>query len=103
MELSEKAYRKIQIGGLYSAKAHNNLGILFIKQNKYEKARDAFNAAIKFHPKVSDAHYNLGKLILDSKGDLTLARKHLEFALAYNQSPSMKQEIDRLLQQILSR
>ena len=60
MELSEKAYRKIQIGGLYSAKAHNNLGILFIKQNKYEKARDAFNAAIKFHPKYQTLITTLG-------------------------------------------
>jgi Flp pilus assembly protein TadD len=31
LKLAEKTYRKIQEGGLASAKAHNNLGILFIK------------------------------------------------------------------------
>jgi tetratricopeptide (TPR) repeat protein len=99
MELSEKAYREIQGGGLASAKAHNNLGILYIKKNQYEKARDAFNLSINFYPQIPDAHYNLGKLILDFKGDRTIARKHLEAALAYNQSPSLKQEISRLLAQ----
>jgi tetratricopeptide (TPR) repeat protein len=100
MDLAEKAYREIQGGGLASAKAHNNLGILYIKQNQYEKAQDAFNASINFYPQIPDAHYNLGKLILDFKGDRTLARKHLEAARAYNQSPSLKQEINRLLKKI---
>jgi Flp pilus assembly protein TadD len=100
MELAEKAYREIQGGGLASAKANNNLGILYIKQNQYEKAEDAFNASINFYPQIPDAHYNLGKLILDFKGDRTLARKHLEAARAYNQSPSLKQEINRLLKKI---
>jgi protein O-mannosyl-transferase len=99
MELAEKTYREIRGGGIASAKAHNNLGILYIKQNQYEKAQDAFNASIKFFPQIPDAHYNLGKLILDFKGDHTLARKYLETALAYNQSPSLKQEINRLLEQ----
>ena len=102
IELSEETYKKIQGGGINSAKAYNNLGILFIKQKKYEKARNAFNASINFYPKISDAHYNLGKLILDSKGDTNLARRHLEFALAYNRSPYLKQEIDRLLEEMLS-
>lgn len=102
MELAEKTYREIRGGGLASAKAHNNLGILYIKQNQYEKARDAFNSSIKFYPQIPDAHYNLGKLTLDFKGDRTLARKHLEAALAYNQSPPLKQEINRLLEQTLS-
>ena len=78
------------------------LAKVYLAQKKYEKARNAFNASINFYPKISDAHYNLGKLILDSKGDTNLARRHLEFALAYNQSPYLKQEIDRLLKEILS-
>jgi Flp pilus assembly protein TadD len=96
-ELAEKAYREIRGGGLASAKAYNNLGILYIKQSQYEKAQDAFNSSINFYPQIPDAHYNLGKLIIDFKGDPTLARKHLEAALTYNQSPSLKQEISRLL------
>jgi tetratricopeptide (TPR) repeat protein len=102
VKLAEETYQKIQGGGLASAKAHNNLGILYIQLNQYEKALDAFNASINFHPQIPDAHYNLGKLILDFKGDQTLARKHLEAALAYNQSPYLKKEIKRLLEQTLS-
>ena len=97
--LAEKAYREIQEGGLASAKAHNNLGLLFIGEKQYEKARDAFIAAINHYPQIPDAHYNLGKLILDLKGNSTLARKHLELALSYNQSPSLQKEINRLLEQ----
>lgn len=102
VKLAEETYRKIQGSGIASAKAYNNLGILYIQQNQYEKAQKAFNASIQFYPQIPDAYYNLGKLILDSKGDSSVARKHLEAALAYNQSPSLKQEINRLLEQTLS-
>ena len=102
VKLAEETYRKIQGGGVASAKAQNNLGILYIQQNQYKKALDAFNSSIQFYPQIPDAHYNLGKLILGLKRDRTLARKHLEMALAYNQSPSLKQEIIRLLEQTLS-
>lgn len=98
-KLAEKTYMKIQGGGLASGKAYNNLGILYIKQSQYDKAWEAFNTSIKLYPQIPDAHYNLGKLILDSKGDPALAHKHLEVALVYNQSPSLKQEINRLLEQ----
>lgn len=98
-ELAEKAYQQIQGGGLDSAKAHNNLGILYIKQQQYEKARDAFFSSIEIYPQIPDAHYNLGKLILDLKGDPALARNHLESALVYNKSPALSQEINRLLEQ----
>ena len=100
--LAVKAFQDIQGGGLASAKAYNNLGILYIKMNQYKKARDAFIASINYYPQIPDAHYNLGKLILDLKENRTLARKHLELALAYNQSPSLQKEINRLLEQIQS-
>ena len=99
---AEKTYQKIQGGGLASAKAYNNLGILYIKNNQFEKAQEAFSASINYYPQIPDAHYNLGKLILDSKGNHALARKHLELALSYNQSPSLQKEINRLLEQTQS-
>ncbi len=100
--LAEKTYLAIQEGGLASAKAFNNLGILYINENQYEKSQDAFNASINFYPQIPDAHYNLGKLILDSKTNPALARNHLELALAYNQNSSMKEEINQLLEKIPS-
>jgi protein O-mannosyl-transferase len=102
VKMAEETYQKIQGSGIASAKAQNNLGILYVQQNQYKKAFDAFNSSIEFYTQIPDAHYNLGKLILELKGDRTLARKHLEMALAYNQSPSLKQEISRLLEQTLS-
>ena len=100
--LAVKAFQDIQGGGLASAKAYNNLGILYIKMNQYKKARDAFIASINYYPQIPDAHYNLGKLILDLKENRTLAQNHLELALNYNQSPSLQEEINRLLEQIQS-
>ena len=102
VKLAEETFRKIKGGGLASAKAYNNLGILYIKQNQYEKAQDAFISSINFYPQIPDASYNLGKLILDLEGDSTLAHKYLEMALAYNQSPALEQEISRLLEQTQS-
>jgi len=102
IELAAKAFQDIQGGGLASAKAQNNLGILYIKKNQYEKARDAFFASIKIFPQIPDAHYNLGKLILDLQGNRALAHRHLELALALNQNPSLKKEINRLLENIQS-
>jgi len=101
-ELAVKAFQDIQGGGLASARASNNLGILYIKNNQYEKAQDAFISSIQLYPKIPDAHYNLGKLILDLKGDSTLAQNHLERALSYNQSLSLQKEINRLLAQVQS-
>ena len=98
-ELAEKTYQAIQEGGLASAKAYNNLGTLYIKNNQYQKARNAFNASITFYPQIPDTHYNLGKLILDSGGNPALARNHLELALAYTQSPTLHKEISQLLKQ----
>jgi protein O-mannosyl-transferase len=97
--LAEKTYQKIQEGGLASAKANNNLGILYIKMKQYQKAQDAFHSSIASFPQIPDAHYNLGKLILDMKGDPALAKNHLELALRYNKSPSLKEEIKLLLEQ----
>jgi tetratricopeptide (TPR) repeat protein len=96
--LAEQPEINVLKGALVSAKANNNLGILYIKINEYESARDAFNASIKFYPQIPDAHYNLGKLILDLKGDPDLANHHLKLALTYSQSPSLRKEINRLLE-----
>ena len=102
LKLAEKTFQNIHDGGVASAKAYNNLGILYIKQNQYEKAQDAFNASIGFFPQIPDAYYNLGKLILDLEGNYNLARKHFEMALAYNKNPALGQEINRLLKQTQS-
>ncbi|MBT5550183.1 MAG: tetratricopeptide repeat protein [Nitrospina sp.] len=99
---AEKTYQKIQGGGLASAKAYNNLGILFIKNNQLEKAQEAFNTSINFYPQIPDAYYNFGKLILDSNGNRKVAQKYLTLALRHNKSPSLKEEINLLLEKALS-
>jgi Flp pilus assembly protein TadD len=100
-ELAKESYKKIRGGGLASAKAQNNLGILYLKKNQLEKAQLAFNSSIASFPQIPDAHYNLGKLILDLNGNQALAQNHLELALRYNNSPSFKEAINLLLEQAL--
>mgnify|MGYP006194243693 CR=1 FL=1 len=100
-ELAEESYKKIRGGGLASAKAKNNLGILYLKKNQLEKAQLAFNSSIASFPQIPDAHYNLGKLILDLNGNQAMAQNHLELALRYNKSPSFKEAINLLLEQAL--
>jgi protein O-mannosyl-transferase len=100
-DLAEETYKKIRGGGLVSAKAQNNLGILYLKKNQLEKAQLAFNSSITSFPQIPDAHYNLGKLILDLNGNRALAQNHLELALRYNKSPSFKEAINLLLEQTL--
>jgi protein O-mannosyl-transferase len=103
LDLAEKTFQKIKAIGLASAKAYNNLGILYIKKQQYDKAQDAFNFSISSFPQIPDAYYNLGKLILDMKGNPALAQNHLKLALKYNQSPALREKIDLLMKEALPR
>ncbi|MDH4481128.1 MAG: tetratricopeptide repeat protein [Rhodoferax sp.] len=41
---------------------HNNIGVIFAEQNQLDKARAAFEAALRTHPSYAAAHENLGDL-----------------------------------------
>ena len=54
--------------------AYNNLGVLFLRENKLEDAKKEFQLAIKFNPTYANAHKNLGDT-LERLGNIAEARK----------------------------
>src|SRR6266567_1425570 len=61
------------------ADAYCNLGIIESKQGNTTKAFDCFTTTLKFDPRHSEAHYNLGNLYFDLN-DYRLAQVHYEMA-----------------------
>src|SRR6267154_1968206 len=59
--------------------AYCNLGIIESKQRNTTKAFDCFTTSLKFNPRHSEAHYNLGNLYFDAN-DFRLAQIHYEMA-----------------------
>jgi Flp pilus assembly protein TadD len=62
------------------ADAHCNLGIIESQKGNTTKAFDCFTTSLKFNPRHSEAHYNLGNLYFDVN-DFRLAQVHYEMAV----------------------
>ena len=67
------------------ADAHCNLGIIESKQGNTAKAFDCFTTSLKYNPRHSEAHYNLGNLYFDIN-DVRLAQAHYEMAVEIDPS-----------------
>src|SRR5947209_17874775 len=61
------------------ADAYCNLGIIESQKGNTTKAFDCFTTSLKYDPRHSEAHYNLGNLYFDVN-DLRLAQVHYEIA-----------------------
>jgi tetratricopeptide (TPR) repeat protein len=61
------------------ADAYCNLGIIESQKGNTTKAFDCFTTSLKYNPRHSEAHYNLGNLYFDVN-DLRLAQIHYEMA-----------------------
>ena len=61
------------------ADAYCNLGIIESQKGNTAKAFDCFTTSLKYDPRHSEAHYNLGNLYFDVN-DLRLAQVHYEMA-----------------------
>jgi len=79
------------------ADAHNNLGLLLVKQGADDKAVKHFAEAIRIRPAHYEAHSNLG-VALAKQGKFDKAIKHLTKALQIN--PELD-KIHKLRQQLL--
>jgi protein O-mannosyl-transferase len=93
------SYQKIKGNPEIEAKAFNNLGLIYLSLNQPQKALLEFESSLRTNPKLPDTHYNLGKLIIDSNGDIELARGHLNTAFSLTKSPALKAQIKNLLLQ----
>jgi tetratricopeptide (TPR) repeat protein len=67
------------------ADSYCNLGIIESKQGNTIKAFDCFTTSLKYNPRHSEAHFNLGNLYFDLN-DLRLAQIHYEMAVAFDPS-----------------
>jgi len=61
------------------ADAYCNLGIIESQKGNTSKAFDCFTTSLKYNPRHSEAHYNLGNLYFDVN-DFRLAQIHYEMA-----------------------
>jgi tetratricopeptide (TPR) repeat protein len=61
------------------ADAYCNLGIIESQKGNTNRAFDCFTTSLKFNPRHSEAHFNLGNLYFDVN-DLRLAQVHYEMA-----------------------
>jgi tetratricopeptide (TPR) repeat protein len=93
------SYRKIKGSQEIEAKAFNNLGLIYLSLNKPQKALLEFESSLEMNPTLPDTHYNLGKLIIDSNGDIQSARRHLNTALSLTENSTLKVQIKNLLLQ----
>ena len=93
------SYQKIKGSPEIEAKASNNLGLIYLSLNQPQNALLEFERSLRINPKLSDTHYNLGRLIIDSKGDIELAREHLNIAFSMTENPALKIQIKKLLLQ----
>ena len=82
------------------AKAHNNTGILYIRQSRYQEAIREFEQALSYHPNFPDALFNAGKLLVETRGDLKKANDFLQAALNQSRDPSRSQQIRKLLRKL---
>lgn len=77
-----------------------DLGRLYEKQNKYDKAIEAYEKSINDNTKMWNPHANLAKLY-EKKGNNALALKEYENAYQYNsEDKALKKAIDRLKEKV---
>ena len=55
------AYHRILAVRPDSAKAHNNLGLVFCQAGQFDQAAASFQQAIALKPNLADAHSHLGR------------------------------------------
>jgi protein O-mannosyl-transferase len=93
------SYLKIKGNLEIEAKASNNLGLIYLSLDQPQKALLEFQRSLRINPKLPDSHYNLGRLIIDLKGNIASAHSHLNTAFSLTESSALKIQIKKLLTQ----
>ena len=99
-DLALEQYNLVQGNPGLQAEARNNSGVLLIEQNRLEEARKQFENALALNPDIPDAHFNLAFLLLQTGGDSTKVKTHLEAAIRLTDDPAKKKTVQDLLDQL---
>ena len=90
-------YNQVGNAPKLKAEALNNRALIFIKQKSFNRALEELHQATTISPNLIDAHYNLGNLLIQTKGDPIKSRWHLEKALKLATSQEVASRIKRTL------
>jgi hypothetical protein len=66
-----------------SGKAHNNLGFIYFKEGKYNRAKEEFERAVESEPDLAIAYHNLGNVYV-RKGEYNRAIEEYKKAIELN-------------------
>jgi len=77
----------------------NNLGVIYIQERNYSKARDSLESAIRLKPEYVDPYYNLACLYA-IKGDVMKSLDNLEKAVSLDKSVTDWARKDKDLQNL---
>ncbi|MCH8156545.1 MAG: tetratricopeptide repeat protein [Nitrospinae bacterium] len=100
MGKEEEAIREYQLSGddpKLRAEAHNNTAIIFIKRDQADRALEELKQAVTLSPSLLDAHYNMGRLLAETGGDMEKARNHLEIALKLSPNLESRKRVQQVL------
>ncbi len=95
--LAIETFKALKGSPLVQAKAHNQIGILYLQSKKIDEAIRQFNQALILNPNSPDAHYNLAVLLIETGGDRNHAQQHLKAALSLTKDPVRAESIKKRL------
>jgi tetratricopeptide (TPR) repeat protein len=81
----DRAFAKGESVDPIHARAYANLGAIYIRQQSWQQAADAYGKAVSLDPQSADAHYNLG-FVAFSTNRFDAAESEYRKALAIDQS-----------------
>jgi tetratricopeptide (TPR) repeat protein len=80
-EQALREYSQVGSEPKIKSESHNNRALIFIQLALFDLAVKELDQAVKVFPNLPDAHFNLGRLLIQMDRDLIKARWHLKKAL----------------------
>jgi tetratricopeptide (TPR) repeat protein len=94
-EQALREYSQVGSEPKIKSESHNNRALIFIQLTLFDLAVKELEQAVKVFPNLPDAHFNLGRLLIQTDRDLIKARWHLEKALKLS---SNQDRIEKIIQ-----